>query len=72
MSLADMQIEEMKTDPVVSYLTKVLDEARFDQILPDGSLWCSDSNASLDPHQLAKDIREIIAKENANGQLQPQ
>jgi hypothetical protein len=53
------KIEEMKPDLLVDFITKLFtEELRFDTIQPDGTLWCSDSNASIDPHQLAKDLRE--------------
>lgn len=59
------KLEQMKSDPLVDYLTKLFYEARFDDIQEDGTMWCSDSNASVDPHQVAKDIRELLAKESA-------
>lgn len=61
MSILDgKEISQHIPDPLIDYLIKVFDEARFDQTLPDGTMWCSDSNAVLDPHQIAKDIRELL------------
>lgn len=60
MALDFSKLEKMESDPLVDYLSKLLYGARFDEIQPDGSMWCSDSNASIDPHQVAKDIRELL------------
>lgn len=57
--MLNTEIKEYKIDPLVSYLTECLSEACFD-IEPDGTMFCSDSNAMLDPHKLAKHIREIL------------
>ena len=54
------ETSEWKPDPLVDYLTKKLDELRFDKVLESGDLWCSDSNASVDPHEMAKEIREVL------------
>jgi len=53
-----LEVQETETDSLVKYLVKTFFEARFDEILDDGSMYCSDSNACLDPHEIAKYLRE--------------
>lgn len=60
MSIDFTNIQKTEPDSLVNYLTKLFYEARFDDIQEDGTMWCSDSNASVDPHQIAKDIRELL------------
>jgi hypothetical protein len=51
-----------QTDKLVEYLRQQFLEADFDQDIGD-DMYCSDSNRSLNPTEMAKEIRKILSNE---------